>query len=143
MERSKRHSHPLSLIMIDIDNFKPFNDTWGHVAGDEALKTVAKTIRDAVRTIDVVSRYGGEEFAVILPQTGKGASQIIAERIRSEMEKTIFPHEDMPQGKLTISLGLASFPEDAKDTTELVNSADKALYRAKAMGKNKVCLYGQ
>ena len=143
LERSKRHNHPLSLIMIDIDDFKPFNDSRGHVAGDSALKAVAKAIRDTVRTIDVVSRYGGEEFSVILPQTDKESSSIIAERIRSEVERISLPDLQIPTGSLTISLGLASYPVDAIDLTGLINSADRALYRAKAMGKNRVCVCGE
>lgn len=143
LERARRHNHPLSLMMIDIDDFKPFNDTRGHLAGDDALRLIGRTIREAVRTIDIVARYGGEEFAVILPQTDKRASRFIAERIRREVEGTVFPHKELPPARLTISLGIAAFPEDAKGLTDLINLADKALYRAKALGKNRVCLYGE
>ena len=141
MERSKRHNTPLSIIMIDVDNFKRYNDRYGHIAGDNALKTVAMCIRDTVRAIDVVSRYGGEEFAVILPQTGKMSSRIIAERIRAEVSNAVLSCNGVKSKGLTISLGLASFPEDVDDINDLINSADRALYMAKDAGKNRVYLY--
>ncbi len=142
IERAKRHQLSLSLIMADIDDFKSYNDTFGHLAGDEILKSMANTFRRTVRTIDVVARFGGEEFTIILPQTRKEAAAAIAERVRKEVERMSFKREEaLPRGKLTLSLGLASFPEDAQDLTDLINNADKALYGAKALGRNRVVLY--
>lgn len=142
IERSRRHHLPLSLIMMDIDNFKSVNDTYGHPVGDEALKITARAIRNCVRTIDVAARYGGEEFTVILPQTAKSDATAIAERICSEVGRLDFPFEQAAR-KLTfsVSLGLATFPEDAESLDDLIRNTDIALYRAKAQGKNRVVVY--
>ncbi|HLC19129.1 MAG TPA: diguanylate cyclase [Thermodesulfobacteriota bacterium] len=139
-ERVKRHDERFSTFMIDVDNFKAFNDRYGHLAGDEILRRVSRSIREAVRSMDVVVRYGGEEFAVILPHTGKNDSCVIAERIRKGVEdlketKGLFAH--CP----TISIGVSEFPLDASTIDELVNNADAAMYRAKRGGKNRVEVY--
>jgi diguanylate cyclase (GGDEF)-like protein len=143
VERSKRHRLPLSLIIIDIDDFKSFNDRYGHLAGDEALKTTARTLKNSIRAIDVAARYGGEEFTVILPQTTKQDAMIIAERFCREIEKFNFHMEKAQQGltRLTVSLGLASCPDDAAQLDDLIKLADTALYAAKAQGKNRVVVY--
>ena len=142
IERSKRYKYPLSLIILDIDNFKNYNDMNGHLVGDEGLRITASCIRNAVRTMDVVARFGGEEFAVILPQTEKDEANIIAERIRKEVEKTYYPMEEtQPNGEFTISLGLATYPDDANEMLELINNADRSMYAAKAQGKNRVVRY--
>jgi len=143
VERSKRHRLSLSLIMMDIDNFKSFNDRYGHLAGDEALRTTARTLRNSIRAIDVAARYGGEEFTVILPQTTKQDAMIIAERFCREIEKINFQVEKAQPGptKLTVSLGLASCPDDATQIDDLIKLADTALYAAKAQGKNRVVVY--
>ncbi|MBI2412055.1 MAG: diguanylate cyclase [Deltaproteobacteria bacterium] len=139
VERVKRHSECFSTFMIDIDNFKSYNDTYGHIMGDEVLKGVARAIRDAVRSMDVVARYGGEEFAVILPHTDKKDSFVIAERIRKGVEELRLPGTS---GKTpTISLGVAEFPTDASHIDELIHRADSAMYSAKRMGKNRVVVY--
>lgn len=144
IERSKRYKYPLSLIILDIDNFKNYNDKNGHLTGDEGLRITASCIRNAVRTMDVVARYGGEEFAVILPQTEKDEANIIAERIRKEVERTYYPMEEtQPGGEFTISLGLAAYPDDAAELLELINNADKAMYAAKAQGKNRVVTFSR
>lgn len=141
-ERSKRHRQAFTLFMIDIDGFKNFNDSYGHIAGDQALRTVANALREGVRAIDVVARYGGEEFSVILPYTNKGDSIIIAERIRKGVEDTRFWGEKVPPGeKLTISLGIATYPDDSDSIEGIVERADRALYLAKARGKNMVVGY--
>ena len=144
VERSKRHVLPLSLIMIDIDQFKSFNDRYGHPAGDEALKLTAACMRNSIRTIDVAARYGGEEFAVILPQTTKESAQVIAERICKEVEKIdfIFTHDKDVRG-ITVSIGLASFPDDADTLEDLIRNSDRALYLAKEQGRNRVVLYNK
>jgi diguanylate cyclase (GGDEF)-like protein len=142
VERSKRDGKPFTFMMIDIDNFKKFNDSRGHLAGDEALRRVSRAIIHTVRTIDVASRYGGEEFSVILPLTNKESSLIIAERLRQEVEKIYFEKtKELPEVNLSVSIGLASYPLDARDATELINHADKALYFAKESGKNRVVLF--
>jgi diguanylate cyclase (GGDEF)-like protein len=142
LSRSQRHSHPLSLMMIDVDDFKWYNDHHGHLAGDDALRNVAAVLRDAVRNIDFVARYGGEEFVMVLPQTSKEEAVVIGERLRHEVEKFYFPYEEkQPNGNFTISMGLATYPEDAKGIKNLIEAADKALYRAKAAGKNRLCLF--
>jgi len=143
MERSKRHRQPFSLIILDIDNFKNLNDSYGHLYGDEILKTTTSVIRRCVRIIDIAARYGGEEFAIILPTTDKNDAGIIAERIRSEIEATVCLVKDTGTTlNITVSLGIASFPEDASAAEELINNADRALYRAKSQGKNKVVIFG-
>ena len=142
IERSRRHGLPFSLIMLDIDNFKQYNDTYGHLAGDEALRLTAATIKNSVRNIDRVARYGGEEFAVILPMTELAAARDIAERIRSGMAGRYFPDDALRAAvKLTASLGIASFPLHADNLFDLVGNADKALYIAKVNGKNRVALF--
>jgi diguanylate cyclase (GGDEF)-like protein len=142
IERSRRHGQPVSLIMLDIDNFKQYNDTYGHLAGDEALRLTAATIKSSVRNIDRVARYGGEEFAVILPMTEIEAARDIAERIRSGVAGRYFPDDALRAAvKLTASLGIASFPQHADNVFDLVGKADKALYIAKVNGKNRVALF--
>jgi len=144
MERSRRHGQPFSLIILDIDNFKGFNDTYGHPVGDEALKNVGHVIRRYVRIIDIAARYGGEEFAIILPTTDKEAARLIGNRIRDGIEGITLPviKDKGKETKLTVSLGIASYPADASTIEVLINNADRALYKAKALGKNRVVLFG-
>jgi len=143
MERSRRHRQPFSLIILDIDNFKDFNDTYGHPMGDEALKCAGQVIRRCIRIIDIAARYGGEEFAIILPTTDKEDALLIGERIRDEIEKmSVVCRESGKIVGLTVSLGVASYPDDASNIEELVNNADRALYRAKNSGKNRVVSFG-
>jgi diguanylate cyclase (GGDEF)-like protein len=142
MERSKRHKLPLSLIIMDIDNFKNFNDLHGHLAGDEAIRLVGLSLRNNIRTIDVAARYGGEEFTVILPQTTKADATQIAQRVCMEIEKNaLIATEQNRTSGITVSLGLATFPEDAESLEDLFKHADRALYSAKASGKNRVVVY--
>lgn len=144
LNRAQRHSHPLSLMMIDVDDFKWYNDHNGHMAGDDALRSVAAVIRDTVRNIDSVARYGGEEFIVVLPQTSKEEAVIIGERLFRAVETFYFPYEEnQPLGTFTISVGLATYPEDAKGIKNLIEAADKALYEAKAAGKNRMRVVGK
>lgn len=129
----------LCVLMIDIDDFKHLNDKYGHLAGDHVLKEVSSIIRRESRVSDIVSRYGGEEFAVILPETGKRMSLIFAERLRVLVESKSFAMEDMKiEEKVTLSIGISYFPEDASSPSQLIDRADKALYEAKASGKNQV-----
>lgn len=137
--RSARKGHSFVLVMLDIDNFKSFNDTNGHLAGDEALKKVAGVLDQVSRTSDNVARFGGEEFALILPEMSRVDGQRAAERLRNVIENTDIPGEDkMIGGKLTVSLGLAVYPDDAGEGTLLIDRADRALYAAKFAGKNLV-----
>jgi diguanylate cyclase (GGDEF)-like protein len=138
--RAERYHLPLSLIMLDIDWFKRCNDTYGHLFGNMVLKDLARRTRDSVREVDVVCRYGGEEFAVILPQTRKADAQMIGERIRRSVESADFVSEFKDaRVKITVSLGIASFPENGRTVKELIERVDQALYLAKGRGKNLVC----
>ncbi len=139
-ERVRRQRDSFTVFIIDVDDFKAFNDNWGHLAGDYVLKRISLAIKDAVRTVDVVVRYGGEEFAVILSHTSKLDSEVIAERIRSDVELLEFPQE-MSCPSPTISIGIAEFPGDARNTDDLIYRADAAMYQAKRRGKNRVVLY--
>jgi len=142
LNRSREKSIYTSLLFLDIDNFKIFNDTWGHQRGDEVLIAIAKLIKDLSRKQDLVARYGGEEFAIILPGTSTKEAQAIAERIRSEIEKYHFEPQsgEHPQQRLTISIGIATFPEHGTSKAELIGNADNALYQAKKSGKNRIIL---
>jgi len=144
IERSRRHHLPLSLIMIDVDDFKSVNDTLGHPVGDEVLKIMARCLRNCIRTIDVAARYGGEEFTVILPQTTKEDAQTIAERICTDVNRLDLPYaKDDQKLLLSASLGLATYPEDAGTMEDLIRNADVALYAAKSQGKNRVVIFGK
>jgi diguanylate cyclase (GGDEF)-like protein len=142
LERSKRHRFPVSFLMLDIDNFKEYNDRFGHPAGDIALEMTAQCLKTALRTADVASRYGGEEFSVLLPQTNLAEAHIIAERIRHRVEHTSFPHrESQPGGAVTISIGISTFGAKVDTPETMIDAADQALYRAKSRGKNRVEAY--
>lgn len=149
VHRAERYDRALSVILLDIDLFKNFNDTLGHQAGDALLGQMATVLRDSLRNVDKPARYGGEEFVVICPETGKAEARIIAERIRSNVEQTAFAllgldpdtrhsfgAEDTAH--VTVSVGYATFPEDARSPREIVKSADEALYAAKHAGRNTV-----
>lgn len=140
--RAKRYKRSLSLLMLDIDYFKKYNDAYGHQQGNEILRGVSRILRNECRGVDVVARYGGEEFAVIMPETTRHEALKFADRLRKSIEDYEFPHEDtQPGGNLTISLGLACFPIDATTVAELTEKADMAMYQAKEKGKNHVCSF--
>jgi diguanylate cyclase (GGDEF)-like protein len=130
-----RMRQPLSLIMLDVDKFKLVNDTYGHDAGDLALRTLAEVLREELRGVDTAARYGGEEFAVILPQADLDGALIVAERLRNRIEQTEMPGI----GHITASLGVATFPFHASSRDSLVTTADRALYQAKHLGRNRLC----
>lgn len=139
--RAKRYNHDFSLIMFDIDHFKNINDTFGHQTGDVVLREISTIIKDAVRTSDVVGRYGGEEFAVVLTETDADEAQIFAERLRKRVEEFKFFNPADPL-KITASMGLACYPLNGIDTPNaFIKCADEALYKAKAEGRNMVCVY--
>jgi diguanylate cyclase (GGDEF)-like protein len=140
VEKAKATQTKLSLIMLDMDDFKIYNDTLGHQAGDNILKDMALLLKNQSRKMDYVCRYGGEEFAIILPYTEKKETFMIAERLRENIEKHPFVHQEiLPSKVLTASLGLASFPENGNSPSELISYCDKALYEAKKKGKNITC----
>ncbi len=141
VERSQRSGLPLSLLMLDVDNFKLFNDTHGHPAGDEVLRQLARVLTDTRRANDVVARYGGEEFAVILVDTAKFTGAKVAERVRERISGHDFSDAAQKAGKISVSIGVATFPEDGTDAEALVRAADTALYAAKRAGRNRVVLY--
>jgi diguanylate cyclase (GGDEF)-like protein len=144
ISRSQRCREPLSLVMLDVDHFKHYNDANGHEAGNEVLAMIARLLVSNLRAADIAARYGGEEFALILPSTTKSTGSLLAERLRAAIERHCFQHEDkLPGGRLTASLGVATYPADAQDATSLVRSADRAMYVSKSGGRNQVSLYGQ
>jgi diguanylate cyclase (GGDEF)-like protein len=139
IHRAQRCGEPLALLMIDIDYFKEYNDVFGHPKGDLVLKKIAVILRENTRDIDTLVRYGGEEFAVILPATDKPQALTVAERIRRTVATTEFDgNKEIPKVNKTISIGLAGYPVDAKTPEELVEEADRALYAAKRKGRNRV-----
>lgn len=139
LERSKRHHVPFSFMMVDIDDFKNYNDRHGHQAGDLALEMTAQCLKSALRSADVASRYGGEEFSLLLPQTNLSEARVIAERIRRRVERTQYPHGNtQPLGAVTVSIGLSTFGESVDTPASVIYSADQALYAAKKRGKNCV-----
>jgi two-component system cell cycle response regulator len=132
---------PVSLLLIDLDNFKKVNDNFGHQAGDQVLKTVARNLKECCRGQDLVTRFGGEEFAIILSQTQATVAHVIAQRIRSRLAGDVYTF-DGTQIRMTASIGLATCQEGSSIfTSNLVKQADRALYQAKRTGKNKVCVY--
>ncbi|MBI4665031.1 MAG: diguanylate cyclase [Nitrospinae bacterium] len=142
LKRAHRYGNSLSLCMVDVDYFKHYNDTFGHLKGNTVLKTVAEILIHAARETDIVARYGGEEFAVILSQASHEQAALVAERIRMEVQNNPFPGEEkQPGGNLTISLGLATYPDDSTEPYNLIECADKALYHSKAAGRNMVTPY--
>lgn len=132
VERSQRYGTPLSLLMIDVDDFKDYNDAFGHPAGDGVLKQLAELLFSSARASDLVTRYGGEEFAVIVPETEAHGALFLAERCRRTTELVHWPHRGV-----TVSVGVASMPPCGKDGMDLLEAADRALYRAKGRGGNR------
>ncbi|WP_352872558.1 GGDEF domain-containing protein [Mesorhizobium sp. M1006] len=138
LRRLERAEQPLTLIMLDVDHFKQFNDTFGHEAGDLVLKQVAATLVDHVRESDVVSRYGGEEFALMMPGTSLADGADRAEALRKAIKQLHVTHRGRTLGTITASFGVAAFPELGASWAEIVNAADRALYQAKAEGRDRV-----
>lgn len=145
-ERSKIVGRPFCVLMMDIDHFKNVNDTYGHLTGSKTLEEIGDSIIKCLRSGDAAARFGGEEFAAFLLDAEVGQAMVAAERIRNEIEQREF--SVMRQGRpdeshrVTISVGIAAFPDDSSDPIELVEMADSALYRAKREGRNRVCIYG-
>ncbi len=140
-DRAARGGHDLSFLIMDIDNFKHYNDTNGHPAGDRLLIELASIIQNSIRKTDIACRYGGEEFVVILPETGKPDAKIVAEKLVKKIAENPFEHAaNQPLGCVSVSMGLATYPHDATDYEALIIIGDKALYAAKTSGKNRVVL---
>lgn len=139
IERARRYNKHFSLLMLDVDDFKSFNDAQGHVAGDAALAELARVMQHSVREVDLVARYGGEEFALVLPETDSAGAFVVAEKIREAVAEHLFADSSgQPTCHLTISVGLATYPTHGLDREALLRQADDALYRAKHGGKNRV-----
>jgi diguanylate cyclase (GGDEF)-like protein len=134
----------LSLIVFDVDDFKSYNDNFGHQAGDKALEFISRAAKTVMRRIDYVARYGGEEFAAVLPGTTKAEALRLAERLREVIDKeTSNSWQSVGPKKITVSVGVATYPDDAEDKEKLIFCADGALYEAKRKGKNQVCGYNK
>lgn len=146
IHRSERYDFVFSVAIFDIDDFKLFNDTEGHLAGDNVLKEVARVARQSLRSNDIIARFGGEEFAILMPQTNneKKESLIVVERMRKNIKEALTRKwEKFPRPSVTVSIGISSFPEDGKSSEDLIKHADIALYRAKALGKDRSVIYSK
>lgn len=139
--RAERYNKSIILLLLDIDHFKRFNDTYGHQTGDEVLKIIAKIIRGNTRKVDFPARYGGEEFAIILPESDCGHAMVVAERIRTAVMEYPFYLKDGIRVQITVSIGISCFPKDAMQKEDLIKKADTALYSAKNAGRNRVSLF--
>jgi diguanylate cyclase (GGDEF)-like protein len=141
-ERAKRYLLTFSLAIIDVDDFKLFNDTEGHLAGDDVLREIGSIISGIIRVNDSLARFGGEEFAVIIPQTSKSETFRIADRIREKIKAQISgPWKNFPKKQITVSIGVASYPDCGERAEKIIESADKALYKAKTRGKDQTVLF--
>ncbi len=142
VNRARRYKQDLSLVMLDIDHFKKFNDTYGHRAGDFVLGSIAQHVKKSLRAQDLVCRYGGEEFTIIMPATRSSDAAMVMSRIRADLQDRYFysPFDDK-DFNIRISIGVASFPENSQDHDTLMRMADEALYEAKLTGRNKVVIY--
>ena len=136
MQRAKRFRQPFALIMADVDNLKMYNDRFGHLRGSHLLRELAQLLSKQVRGMDLIAKYGGDEFTAILPQTPRGGARAVAERLRACVAEHTFPN--VKNGEITISLGLSLFPEDGIQPGSLIGAADAALYAAKQRGRNRV-----
>ena len=140
VQRARRYRRVFSLILLDLDDFKSYNDTHGHLKGDEALKELARLLLASTRRADIVARFGGEEFVVLLPEINAQGAAVVGEKIRAAAEQYPFAGcSTQPGGKMTVTLGLATYPGDSEDGLELVDLADRAMYLGKQQGGNRVC----
>lgn len=142
LNRSQRYGFNMALIMIDIDNFKIINDTYGHVSGDRALRSLADTARHTLRIPDILARYGGEEFVVVMPQTNEHDAILVAERLRQNIAKNVIETRE-GSFSMTVSIGMTEFYTGEEMLEDAIDRADQALYHAKKTGKNRVCISRQ
>jgi diguanylate cyclase (GGDEF)-like protein len=138
MRRAIRKNHPVSVLFIDLDHFKRFNDTFGHDAGDLVLRSVADLFRKLFRVDDVICRYGGEEFGIILPESSAENAAIRANSLREETKKMAIQYKNHALGRITLSIGVACFPDHGQTSEELLKAADLCLYESKSAGRDKV-----
>jgi diguanylate cyclase (GGDEF)-like protein len=142
LNRSSRYNYSMSCLMIDIDDFKNYNDRNGHQAGDVALKITAHCLKATLRSADVACRYGGEEFCILLPQTTQSEAGVIAERMRQRVTETDYPYDkSQPLGTVSISIGISTFGKHIDTAEKVIAAADRALYNAKSQGKNRIDFY--
>jgi diguanylate cyclase (GGDEF)-like protein len=139
---AQRYKEVFSIIMIDVDGLKEYNDVHGHLGGSEVIKQVARICKSRIRAIDMLCKYGGDEFVAVLPRTPKRGAAMVAERLRGLIEKHTFPGEDLT-GKITASFGISTYPADGTTVQDLIENADKALYKAKRHGRNLVWVSGK
>ena len=139
IRRAKRYRNPLSLIFLDIDRFKLVNDNHGHLVGSQTLRNLSQLLLQSIRQVDTLARYGGDEFTILLPDSDHEAALRVAERIRKSVEEQLFEAGANGPLRLTLSLGVSSFPAHGADRSQLLDAADKAMYRAKSLGRNRVC----
>jgi len=143
-ERSRRHGFAFSVIIFDVDHFKAYNDANGHIRGSQALTAIARIMKEVFRVGDILAKYGGDEFVVILPHTDKVGAFLAADRLRETVQTSVFAGEKtQPGGTLTLSLGIASYPDHGGEPEEILASADRALYQAKKMGRNRTVIFGE
>ncbi len=140
VERARRYKYPLSALLLDLDHFKQVNDNYGHQIGDIVLQQVAQRLKNSLRRTDFLARYGGEEFVVLAPQTPAERAIILGERLRQVIAESPITADDL-QIRITLSVGIAVFPDHAQNESELIGAADAALYKAKQMGRNRVCMF--
>ncbi len=144
IQQSKRYMYQLSVIILDVDDFKKYNDTNGHIYGSKALKQIGSIMKTMFRSSDILARYGGDEFVAMLPHTDKVGAFLAADRLREIVEQESFGgEENLPRGKITLSLGVTSFPDFGDSVEGILSSADKALYHAKKLGRNRTILYSE
>ncbi|MBI1909535.1 MAG: diguanylate cyclase [Deltaproteobacteria bacterium] len=142
IKRAKRFSRPVSILMVDIDSFKKYNDAYGHLEGDVVLREFARLLRENLREVDVIIRFGGEEFLVLLPNTNREQALTVSDKLLGWVRQHPFPNrQTQPTGHFTVSTGLSCYPEDAQSADDLVDHADVALYQAKGQGRDRVVAY--
>ena len=136
---NERSGKPLTVLFLDLDRFKLVNDQYGHLVGSRALRRLSEVLGDCIRQIDTLARYGGDEFTILLVDTPHEAGRVVAERIRARVADTLFEAGGDTPFRLSISIGVATYPDHTKDRPELLDLSDKAMYRAKSQGRNCVC----
>lgn len=142
VQKSSKDQLPFSVIIFDVDHFKSYNDNNGHIKGSEALAKVGAITKSVFRQNDIQAKYGGDEFVIILPNTDSVGAFLAADRLRDTVEKEVFPGEEhQPMGRITLSVGVASFPDHGKTSDEILEKADKAMYYAKEQGRNRTQIY--